>query len=697
MKICKFYLDLFYHRKWWVEGIVVAVHLLVVALVFTFPLVLHLTEAIPAGSEPPTIAVFQLFTTEWTGTALDEGLPYLDTPYFYPYKGVFAWSDPQILTGILVWLAAKITGYILAYNLVILFYLVGTGLSGYAMARLLTRDRFSSLWCGIWLTAGAYPLQQICVPLLVAVVFPVSCIIFGFLFLKDKRQVFLWAAVISYVFTWLSCEQYGYFLTFMLPLTLLPCLLWGKWRRLTMLRAIMAVFVALGFVWVYSLWRLPYLRQMGFERMLGEVRGDIRLLALSNLFTPAKGHWLITRIMDLENYSWSIGVVPLLVIVLSVFAGAFKSRIRDAYQKRIVLSLMVMIIVALFLGLGPKTALVIKGKSYSLYALFFSIVPGFCLVRSPARLGVFVTVGVAVFSAWALAFLKDKMKTGSKRVLISSVLFIFLFAEMWTMPVPLVFPADGVSEHQGVINWLREHGKGKPVLELPLCKGLRPVDNEPEVWAIYRMLRHRNPIVNGYSSYFPVSFKQLKEAMNDDPAGRGRRYIDAHHTRYVLVHKYKLDDEQRENLHRILGQNVVYDDQKHSIYLLPEREVIGDIEKFLPLTANFKKEPERGQFRGVTLPQPVNQTILILPRSDWRIEFTWQDEAGEDKTKKVYIAGSVLLDVEHPLLCLEFISFPPGEEEAKARLVPFEWMKYLLQKHSDSKQDENRSLDTKNF
>ena len=202
--------------------------LTITVLFFTWPLVLHLDEDIPTGSEQSTVALHQFFGAEWTGRFLDGSVSYWDSPYFYPYKGTFAWRELQPFSMLLIWLISKFCGYILAYNVVTLTFIILFGLAGYMLCRLLIRDRAASLWCAVWLSGGAYSIHQLCCLPFIAAGFPSGCILFIFLFAKEKKFVFLRVALLLYILTWLTCEQFGLFLTILLPVILIPFLSFKK-------------------------------------------------------------------------------------------------------------------------------------------------------------------------------------------------------------------------------------------------------------------------------------------------------------------------------------------------------------------------------------------------------------------------------------------------------------------------------------
>jgi hypothetical protein len=348
--------------------------------------------------------------------------------------------------------------------------------------------------------------------------------------------------------------------------------------------------------------------------------------------------------------------------------GIFKLQSRDTYRKKIVIGLTAMITVALIFGFGPRLGVLIHGREYSLYTFLFSVIPGFNIMRVPARIGLFAVFGIAVLAAVSLAFLRGKMRDKHVRLLVTVAVFLLLGAEMWTMPVELAFPEREIHQHRGVIDWLSVHANGQAVVELPLSKGGR--DRDMEVAAMLRMLEHRSPIVNGYVSFTPVPFEQLRKALQDDSAGRGRRYLGAYGVGYAVLHGHLLSKEEGGNLARALGEDVVWSDSGHTIYLLPGKKQIEKITDILPAEVSFgHKIPKEGKIYGLLLSKTTPEAMLIRPQLNCWIKVNWIDASGTLKAKKIRLRGSVILDSGQERIYLQFLRFPAGRRQGEARLV----------------------------
>jgi hypothetical protein len=644
-----------------------AVVFLLAAVVFTWPLARHVDDAIPTGVRPPTVALFGLFTMEWTAQAVERGASYWDAPMFHPHAGTFAWSEPQPFTAGVVWLLSKLTGTVLAYNLVLLSYLAMTGLAGYALARQLTDDRVAALWAGLWVTAGAYPIQQLTVLHLLAGLFPVACLA---LLLALARRTNVWiagAAGLAYFLTWMTCAQFGLLLSVLLPFVAVPLVIRRGWCWKTAFTVVTPMAAGLLLALPLLLTQRALLGRMGFERSLEDVQGAYTLL---DLFLPARGHWLTSRILQWTDapgvYPFDIGVAFLVCLLAAGIVGGLRFWKVGPVQARQRVALVAMSAAALLLGFGPKLGATVAGERIGPYMWLRTLVPGLEAMRTPARFGMFAAVGIAALAAVALAFLRARSRTRSVRGAITVAAFGLLVAEMWTMPVGMVDPDLGIEDHREVTEWLRKHGERRGVLELPMAENDGETALAREVRAMRRALRHGNPIANGYSAYFPEPFIQVRDAIRRDPAGQGRRFLVALGVRHVLIHDHELAPSRARAVAAALGGRIVFENEGHSVVRLEEDEPATPTRP--PATARFAKEPRKGAALGVPFtPSPRARFVAAEPGQTLRI--TWSDELGMKHNREVVLRGSALVDAGVPWLLLRVLRPPTADRPGEAVLI----------------------------
>ena len=87
-----------------VRGLVIGLVLMMTVGVVTWPLALHLTDALPLGTEQEsTVPLFNTWTLWWMQDRAIRGFEnFWQAPIFYPSEGTFTFSEPQPLTGLLV-------------------------------------------------------------------------------------------------------------------------------------------------------------------------------------------------------------------------------------------------------------------------------------------------------------------------------------------------------------------------------------------------------------------------------------------------------------------------------------------------------------------------------------------------------------------------------------------------------------------
>lgn len=608
------------------------------AVASTWPLALRAGESIPAGGGAPTVALFGLFSMEWTARALEEGLPYWDAPFFHPHRGTFAWSETQPFTAGLVWVLSRAVGLVPAYNLVVWLYLASFGLSGYGLARQLTSDRVAALWSALWLTGGAFSIEQLGVVHLLAGAFPVACLAAVLASAERARPAFAWGGGAALLLTFLTCAQFGLFLVLLLPLVLLA--LYGRerrgWARAARAAALLAAGVLLALPWLLR--QRSHLESMGFERELVNVRG---VYLPADLVTPASGHWLAGRILGISDapdaYPWDLGLVPLLIAGAAAAAGAFRRRHLEGSARKRAGALVLLSAAALLLGFGPRLAI---GESIVPYAWLHGAVPGLAGVRTPSRAGVFAIVGIAALAAAGLAFWRRRSASRGARRALTGAAFVLLAGEMWAAPIALVDPGAGVDDHRAV---LRRLDGEAPVVDLPMAASDGEADLEREVRAMGRALRHRQPVVNGYSGYFPEPYRQLRWAMEEDPAGRGRRYLLTLGVRWALIHDHELPPDGRRALVAGLRGEPVFADGSDTVLRLPLAAGVRPL-RAPRATPRFSTRPRTGDILTLPFASGADRARLVEPGSGGRLRVLWTDEAGLPHNAVARLGGSVLVD-----------------------------------------------------
>ena len=203
-----------------------------------------------------------------------------------------------------------------------------------------------------------------------------------------------------------------------------------------------------------------------------------------------------------------------------------------------------------FFTLGPsmmvKRAVIGAGP----YLLLYLYVPGFDGLRVPARFLMVTLVFLSVLAGLGAASLLNRWRRAGSVLVAAGIVAICL--EGWMAPVELSrriwpgihyvfadFEAPSASTLGAVYSRLRDEPNSAAVVEFPF--------GEPsfDVRSVYMAGFHRKRLVNGYSGFFPQSFRDNFDALAWDPADRARAWATLNRlgVTHVVVHEGLYFDE----------------------------------------------------------------------------------------------------------------------------------------------------------
>ncbi|MHB8900191.1 MAG: hypothetical protein ACYC6Y_15690 [Thermoguttaceae bacterium] len=467
-----------------------------------------------SSSSPATVPMLNAWTIWWNADRLAHGLAgYWNAPIFHPEKGTFAFSEPQPAT----WVVAPIvwaTGTpIPAYHA----YLLGTLILNALFAvRLLLALPVR------WTAATAGGVAVLLLPLIHqnreaaqlmsvwGVLWTLEALIKHHRRPSPRRGLVLGIAF-STVF--LSCIHHGVFLAALLALTgwiTIPARRWRPWLAGTGWAVASAAILLLPLA-------------VPMRRILTEHHFARQASRVQSLSATASD-WLQTEPQGLTDFPLAgrRSARPLLpgwIRAGLALVGAALS-MRPARRRRAVLFLLAWGCAALVASLGMNLSL----AGWQPWLTLRDWLPGFSLVRSAYRFAYFAQLAIVLLAAVGL----DRMRSfrpARKRPptahWLARVLFVAASAlvafEVPPAPVPVVAVPD-VSQEPQWSAWLRQHTPaGRAIVCLPFATDYTAQGCEPTGrWMLYAT-RHRVPMVNGYSGYFPKSWYRMVEAFEDLP------------------------------------------------------------------------------------------------------------------------------------------------------------------------------------
>jgi hypothetical protein len=465
---------------------------------------------------------FSVWNVAWVARALltDPG-NVLNANIFYPHQGTLLYSEANLVAGAMAAPVYAVTGNpIAAHNLVVFVCLVLAFVLTWQLVRRLT----GSSWAGVPAAAAfafsAYVSAHTAhVQLLLVFVVPLVLLVWHwFNDAPSLRRGSLLGATLT--FGVLACAYYGIMMGLAVGFAALWFAAGQAQARRYWLGLAAAVVVAAVLVAPLALPYATMRSEDGFRAALDveEARGysaDHRtyMRGHSGLFSQLlPGSWR----QGLDGYVGSTGEVlfPGLMVAGLALVGLFAAP-RLTASRRIVWFYVALTSVALWASLGPRAGL---------YVWLADVIPFMSFLRAPARFGVLVLFGLAVFAGWGLAALGTRRR---RMLWLAPVLLALTVLELrvaWPLrPVP------PVPEAYQVLAGLPR--AGTLVLHFPYRRG----EWFPHVDHMFWSMWHWQPLLNGYSDFIPEDIRALAIPINSFPSDEAFQLLRERDVRYVAV------------------------------------------------------------------------------------------------------------------------------------------------------------------
>ncbi len=529
-------------------------------LLVTWPLILHLTSALPHDAEDPLLSTTILW---WNAHVLPLSQRWMDGFFFYPAGGALALSDHRLglspIASPLLWLGL---GPVTVYNVTFLATYPLCAIAAHALAFSLTKRHDASIVCA--LAFGFNPFRVEHLPhleLLAAFAMPAA--LWTLHRYAETRQPTWIVAFTAALIVQGLCASY--YLLFFLIFVLLWFAWFVRWRDWQLGAAIGAASLASGVV--LSPIAVEYLRihqAFGLARTFSEIASfsadatsiftASALIAAWGWTAPLNGNEarifpgltimilvalgilaalrrrprgrpvMFSRLMlavacvfgaiamvTAVRGAWAFNLGPLAVssrVVykpLSVAAAALvgsvalSAHVRDAFRRRSPFAFYVLASIVLWLcSMGPRPEFLGHQILYKPPYAWLMHLPLFDHgVRAPARLAMLVALALSVAAALAFSRLSAR---GSRRTSVALAIVVAgILADTWVPGIPLAPVPD---------TWNPPPARGfAAVVELPLG------GTGEDVAAMYHTIRHHLPTINGYSGYAPPHYDALRIAL----------------------------------------------------------------------------------------------------------------------------------------------------------------------------------------
>jgi hypothetical protein len=195
---------------------------------------------------------------------------------------------------------------------------------------------------------------------------------------------------------------------------------------------------------------------------------------------------------------------------------------------------LLLVVVGCVASLGPRIDLGWV-ELWSPYVLLRAI-PGFATIRQPGRFAVIAQLGFALLAGLGADRLLRAWRPAVASLAAGSLALTALVAMQPFPPLPLhVVPVHGAVPP--AYRWLRDHGGGRAVLELPPAPGL-----DRRAYRAYLSTWHWQPILDGYAANAPRHGEYVYWIAQHLPAQATlQRIVDLVDVGWILLHRDELD------------------------------------------------------------------------------------------------------------------------------------------------------------
>ncbi|MGC9358923.1 MAG: hypothetical protein ACP5G7_00935, partial [Anaerolineae bacterium] len=530
------------------------------AVLVTWPLAARLGTHLPG---PSADSLLHYWNGWWVKRALLTGTPpYRCDVLFYP-QGVSLATHNLAWLQILLWLPLQaLFGGLAGYNLALLAQLVTCGLSAYALAFQVTRDRLAALVAGLIYLAWPFRISQLDHPNLVGTML-VPLLLFCLQRLVRRRRardgiwVGLCAAGVG-IARWQVLIPAG-----LLAAIWLVC----QGRQVANARVFrglaLAALVAMLILAPFGLMLLRAQAEAPAELVREERVMQTDLLAF---VTPPAGHPLLGKLTASLYDRYYAARTPHrrfpMYVGLSVLA---LSVLGVATRRRKVLPWLVSALVLGALALG--SSLCVGGREIAGIPTLYGLLEPlrlFCLMREPDRYGLFVALPMAMLASYGLSWLTGcTWLGGAKGTLVTALVSIFVIGEYLQVPVPTTHPLLSPYYDQ-----LRDGVEAGAILNLPL-------DTMQAKWYMFAQTTHEHPIVLGNLSRLPAdayayvqgdlwlaeiaAHDEMPPWQNSITNALGRLRADG--VTHLILHKNRVGADRIAHWRRYLAMQPLYEDE----------------------------------------------------------------------------------------------------------------------------------------
>ena len=502
------------------EYLLVAAAVTAAAAIITWPHARVFSSHVISHIDPP----FSMWRLAWFSHAIARGAPLLHANIFFPERYTYLLSDATLLQGIAaapaIWLGVALPA---VYNALVLFGIVSSGVAMYWLAKLLGIARPAATLAALVFAVAPYRIDHLG-HLELQWIAP-SIVAFGSLYHLLYAPRWIWGLCLA-LSVWLQFLSSVYYAVFLLPLLAILAAV----AMPTMPTPLRTCRIGVAAALLCAALSLPIARLYIDQ---GARVGPRPIDDIARYSATAASY--LTAPPDNALYGWTAGgeasaekrLFPGTLALTLALLGAFSQR------RRLVIAAAVLVVVSADLSMG------VNGLIYPRLLDSITLLHG---LRAPARFAVFVLAGLALLSA--LGMERTLVWAQHRRISrwLVMALAVAIVCVEYRSPQPRLSRFD---MDPPVYRFLRGQPSGVVLeLPLPLESGQAGLDIDYMFWST----RHWLPLLNGYSGYYPASYRRTLDVLSRLPDHGSLALLRQRGVRYLLVHVTYLDTDHDRNL-----------------------------------------------------------------------------------------------------------------------------------------------------
>lgn len=558
------------------KHILIFVIFFLLAIVITFPLVLHLSDYVFGKGDELLIT----WIMNWNiHSLLTNPLNLFQTNIFYPYQYTLAFSDFHFTSSLIGFLPFLITREpMVVYNINVIAAIVCLGFFSYLLVYFITKNIFSSFISGLLISFSPFILGRLFQLQVVSIYWIPLSLLFFLRFLKKYSTKNFFFFCLFFILQIANSFLPGYFIIFSCLAILIfyaikQQLQWKKIFRKKIFAIILVTFL-ITFTLAY-----PYFKTSETFNYKRDIRDTIHFANRPEYFfypnNKTRLQEMIKNIIyknDKGPYKydgyWGFGILS-----LALFSIIFFKKI---YNKKNALIFLIIAISSFVLSLGPAWQW--QGKVVKLpfiiplpYAAFYYLVPGFAGFRNSARWEVLSVFAMSIFIGIVTSSLLKK------RSILFSFLFTFFVGLIVLVEINWPFSYVSVPKtayYPQIHQYLNTLPHSSRLLFLPIYPWyMSPYSNIEFERELFSTL-HYKKMVNGYSGFSPVEWENMAATVNIVfPDFDTIKYLKKIGITHIIINKNEYSDLYKNN-YLIRGKSVK-----------PLTELIQEVQKFPELKA----------------------------------------------------------------------------------------------------------------